>query len=318
MRGGRKTMEDLSFMRLMVLVEIVETGGFGTAAKRLNLTQPAVSFHVRALDRIFGSTLFQDPRRGVELTDSGKLVYELARRTVNHAQSVMRDVQKIKSGERGRLVVGASLAIGDRTAPLAIAAYHKEFPDVDVVLYVLNSQQISEQMTNGSLDVGLVLDPDILPGLESTPLYVEELCFVTAPDHPLQGLSPAQPRDVGGCPIVVSPRDTMHYRLLREWFHLNGVSHYKVAAEIQSVGGMVTAVESHLGIAALYRSTIHHPLLTGTIRILDVAQTPVRVPAYLVQRPGRPTDPLLDGFREFLFQWVSSQKELSPVMSGDD
>ena len=62
---NRQQWDALGIGRLGIFVPVVESGGFGAAAARLNLTQPAVSFHIRAIKELVGDPLFVAPRRGV-------------------------------------------------------------------------------------------------------------------------------------------------------------------------------------------------------------------------------------------------------------
>lgn len=111
--------------RLGVFVTVVEGGGFGAAATRLNLTQPAVRFHIRALRKLVGDPLFVAPRRGVDLTDIGEQRFRFARSINGVAVKLASRVAAIHAG---RLWFGATSARGRYLAGKPLSELHELRP----------------------------------------------------------------------------------------------------------------------------------------------------------------------------------------------
>jgi DNA-binding transcriptional LysR family regulator len=298
-------MESLGLLRLQVLVEIVDSGGFGTAAKILNLTQPAISFHARALESSFGTPLFQEPRRAVKLTETGSRVYLFAKQVIHEANTMVRAVKALQSGESGRVVFGASTSTGAGRVPKVLATFQKSHPGAEVVLRVRSSGELCQQVLAGKLDCALVLAEAVPAELEVVPVCTEKLYFVTAPDHPLQSLGRVSATDISDVATVLAPRESVHTRIVDKWFAAHGANGPRVVAEIQSSEGLVTAVEVGLGISVLFECTLYHALALETIKYLDVEHTPITASVVLVRRPGAVVSPLMERFCSFLIRFLA-------------
>src|ERR671933_1387977 len=100
----------LSLLRLQVFVAVADHGGFSAAADYLDLGQPTVSFHIKALERLLGTRLVVYRERRVHLTPAGTELYRVASRMLRDAEHLAAAVRNIGHGEAGQLHVGASMA----------------------------------------------------------------------------------------------------------------------------------------------------------------------------------------------------------------
>jgi DNA-binding transcriptional LysR family regulator len=99
----------LNFDQLRTLLEVVEQGSFSAAARRLNLTQPAISLQIRELERRFGVRLIERLGKQAHATVPGRELVEAARRILrecDHADAAMR---RFREGWTGRVHVGMTL-----------------------------------------------------------------------------------------------------------------------------------------------------------------------------------------------------------------
>src|SRR5918997_5133390 len=100
----------LDLFRLLVLVTVVDRNGYSAAAEHLNVSQATVSFHVQALERVFGVKLLVYERRAIHLTPAGDEVYRAARVMLQESERLAQSIRDIRHGHRGRVTVGASMA----------------------------------------------------------------------------------------------------------------------------------------------------------------------------------------------------------------
>lgn len=168
--------------RLRAFVEVAEQRGFGAAAARLSITQPALTKQIQALERELGAELFHRGRHGAALTEFGQLLLPQARELVAGSDEFTRRAHQLARGELGRLSVGFGLSTID-IAPQAIAAFRQRYPRVEVCLEDLPSSTQIARLRGGELHAGFIRLPTG-PGLDHLVLRHERLAIAHVGEIP--------------------------------------------------------------------------------------------------------------------------------------
>ncbi|MBK1520796.1 LysR substrate-binding domain-containing protein [Enterobacter ludwigii] len=133
---------------------------FGNAARRLHITQPALSRQIRVLEEQLGMPLFIRDRRHVSLSQAGRRLAEAARVSVSHYEKLMSRARSLREGFRGQLKLGyVGSAILDPALTCLTSGYRRTKPDVEIVIEEYN---VSDQLTlllDHELDAGLIRSP---------------------------------------------------------------------------------------------------------------------------------------------------------------
>src|SRR3990170_2620682 len=116
--------------RLEAFVEVARSGSLTRAARILDLTQPALSERLIALERDLGVALFVRTHRGVRLTDAGRALVPHAERALAAIAEGRRAVDELRRGKGGRLAVGAAPAVSTYVLPEVLRLFNREHPDV--------------------------------------------------------------------------------------------------------------------------------------------------------------------------------------------
>ncbi|MDA0171454.1 LysR family transcriptional regulator [Solirubrobacter taibaiensis] len=146
------TSLDLDHLR--TLVAIAECGGFSKAAAALHISQPALSQHVRLLERGLGRKLFEKDGRGMKFTAEGDRVLAEARQILAvHDQALARlDVRAEQT-----LVVGSTEHAAEQVLPAMIRALSEAFPHVTTRFEIGRSTQLTESVAKGVVDFAIIL-----------------------------------------------------------------------------------------------------------------------------------------------------------------
>src|SRR5208337_5622633 len=132
---------------------------FTKAATRLHLAQPALSRQVSDLEDELGVDLLKRTSHGVVLTEEGKLFLEEARAILQRVDESVTKVRALARGEFGELQVGYVPPLDLHILPRALAEFQKTTPGVKVVLHDLGSDEICNELRNGRLHLGLMMQP---------------------------------------------------------------------------------------------------------------------------------------------------------------
>jgi DNA-binding transcriptional LysR family regulator len=211
MQNGYDT--SMNFRHLRAFVAIVDAGGFARAANRLNLSQPALSRQIRALEDDLGVPLFDRMGRRVQLTSEGEDLLRRSRRLLVEADSLGERARVLKAGETGILRVGATPQVIENLLANFLTEYRRRHPDVEVHLVEDGGVRLTGRLRRG--DVHLVLTAaTAADGFEGKLLYPMHALAALSPTHPLARRVALEIDDLADEPLLLLRHDFGS----REWF----------------------------------------------------------------------------------------------------
>lgn len=146
-------------------IEAANCRTLSEAAKKLEISQPALSESIKRLESDLGHTLFYRSRAGVQLTSTGQSTLEKAK----NAFSAILDVESFSvkhNSSQGRLItIGCHQTIASYFLPQAFKYLEKKSPDYRVQLKHGLSRDIQDKVQKGSIDIGIVVNPISVPDL---------------------------------------------------------------------------------------------------------------------------------------------------------
>lgn len=147
----------LDLRQLRYLVAVAEEGHVTRAAERLGMQQPPLSQQIKAMETYLGFQLFRRRPRGMELTESGRVLFEEARAILLRLEQAERDARSVARGEQGQLRVGvAPTAPFHPLVPGVIRAFREAWPGVTVTLEECLSRQAVQGLSEARLDAAFV------------------------------------------------------------------------------------------------------------------------------------------------------------------
>jgi DNA-binding transcriptional LysR family regulator len=200
---------------LRTFVEVARQQGFTRASETLHVTQPAISKTVRALEEELGTPLLHRGRRGVKLTDAGRIVLERAQGVLDALRVIEQEVVELAALRRGQLRMGMPPIVGVTFFPRLLAEYHEAHPGIVLELREEGSHQVEARVASRELDVGAVVLPTDEKTFETMPFVHDELRAVLHRRHPLAGRKALSLRELAGAPFVLyRPEFALHGHIL--------------------------------------------------------------------------------------------------------
>ncbi|MGB9803477.1 selenium metabolism-associated LysR family transcriptional regulator [Desulfofundulus sp.] len=251
--------------QLRVFVTVAEKRNFSRAAEVLNLTQPAISQHIHALEEHYRARLFDRSNKKVELTQAGAILYSYAKKILNLHQEAERAVTDLIELVTGKIAVGASMTIGEYVLPRLLGAFARKYPDVELTMTIGNTAMVCEQTLEGSIDIGLVEGPVEHAHLQVEPFLNDEMVLVVSPGHPLAGKPLATGEDLEPCTLILREEGSGTRVAAEHALHQMDVTPARIIV-MGSTEAIKQGVEAGLGISFLSRWTIRKELALGTIK----------------------------------------------------
>ena len=159
---------------------------FTRASEELNLSQPAVSHHIKALEEEMGEPLFLREKDGVFLTKAGQTMYEHAEKILDIAEELNLEINESRETMSGELVIGAVIQGLNSPFPKLYKGFREKYRDIDLVFQGEKSpEDIADKIRSGELDLGVIGRINDLSGLSIMPYGDFQFVCVAAVDHPL-------------------------------------------------------------------------------------------------------------------------------------
>ena len=158
-------------------LEIIAAGNFVAAAKRLNVTQSAISLRVKRLEDLLGQAVFVRTKSGTELTAVGQQFERFARSLVKVWEEARHQVT-VPEGYLDRLVVGGQYSLLPRFVMRWLARLEQRLPNVAFRVEAGMPDRLIREMVEGVLDIAVMYGPQLRPGLKVEKIFDGQLVLV--------------------------------------------------------------------------------------------------------------------------------------------
>jgi DNA-binding transcriptional LysR family regulator len=177
----------MELQQMRYVVAVAETSNFTRAAQQCLVVQSALSHQIARLERELGAKLFDRTSRRVRLTPAGEAFLPAARQALDAAERARAEVAAAAGEIRGRLAIGAISTVAAVDLPAVLKEFHLRHPQVRISLRTSPSEELTERVRQGTLDVAFLgLPLGVRPqGVRGRELAHDDLVAVVAPDHPL-------------------------------------------------------------------------------------------------------------------------------------
>jgi LysR family transcriptional regulator, transcriptional activator of the cysJI operon len=176
----------MELSQLRTFREVAEALSFTRASQKLNMTQSAVSHQIKALELELGEPLFIRAKRGVRLSDAGKLALEYAARIIEEADALRERMRGGDNEPRGRVRAAAATQAFVHLFARLFESFMHEHDRIELSFRTtVSTEQTVADILNGAADVGFASLPVYSPTLQVIELFEDELGVVVGPRHPL-------------------------------------------------------------------------------------------------------------------------------------
>lgn len=233
----------MELRHLRYFVAVADALNFTKAATRLRVAQPALSRQVSDLEDELGVDLLRRTSHGVLLTAEGKLFLEEARGTLKSVDESVIKVRALARGEFGELQVGYLPPFDLHILPRALAEFQKTTPGVRVVLHDLGSDELCNELRNGTLHMALMMQPtdESTAGIQFEEVGRYPFFVAMASGHPLSRMKTISVETLVKQPLAVlgRRRNSEFHRILHNMF---APQRPNIATETDSMNSLITEI----------------------------------------------------------------------------
>lgn len=268
-------------LRLVALA--AASGSYAKAAQDMGLSPPAVTAQMKALEEDVGIPVFERVDGRLRPTAAGEELLAAQQRIALALSEAERAIAALKSPERGSVVVGV-VSTAKYFAPMALAAFRRKRPQIELKLTIGNREDIIRGLESLELDVAVMGRPPAALEAETQVIGDHPHVVIAPPGHPLlRRRRRITPVDLAREALLVREPGSGTRMLMERVFEEAGVPHPPIAMEIGSNETIKQAVMAGLGLSFISAHTVAAEVADGRLAVLPVEGLPV-VRQWLVVR----------------------------------
>jgi LysR family transcriptional regulator, transcriptional activator of the cysJI operon len=266
--------------RLHVFRTVAELKSISAAARKLNISQPAVTQHIKRLEEEFSSQLILRSPSGISLTETGYVLLDHALRVADLHEEVAQKLGVFQGRLSGQLRLGASTTITQYYLPPLLAAFLRAHPDVHLSFLGGNTEEIIGALLSHRIDLGLVEGLCRRRDLKAKDFYEDEIVCVAAKGHPATRTKTLIAGALADYPIIQREAGSGTREYAERALRRAGVKveRLRVVAEVPSSEAIKGILEAGLGLSFLSRLSVREELESG-----DLCEVKIR--GVRIQRP---------------------------------
>ena len=178
------------YKRYTYIMTILKEGSFSAAAKKLYISQSALSQFIKTIETEIGTDIFYRGKEGISLTYAGDLYLKLLETVRNEERSFENAIAASSGGGTIRLALSSVRA--QRFLPKVLPALYEELPDLDLqLIHANNREELKELVIRGDADFAIT-SGNIGSDLVSLPIGLAGLAVVVSERHPAAAKYPEQ------------------------------------------------------------------------------------------------------------------------------
>lgn len=289
----------MTLEQLRIFLEVAALEHVTKAARRLNMTQSAVSAAITALEARHGVALFDRVGRSIVLNPVGQAFRAQAQAVLASARAAEASLADLSGLMHGELSIMASQTIGGHWLPARLVAFHRVRPGIRLDLRIGNTAEVSAAVADGAAEIGLIEWPSPRRGLTVRPVAEDEMIVVTAPSHPWAGLKEPVAR-LAESPWVLREQGSGTRLAFEEMAAREGlgIGDLEIALTLPGNMAVIGAVTAGLGATLVSRSAVAPQLAAGLLVQAPVAALPR--PFFVVTHAERYRSRAAQAFEAFL------------------
>jgi len=250
---------------IQAFLAVSESGSFSRAADALFLTQPAISKRIQAMEQSLDTPLFDRIGKSVRLTEAGRALLPSCKRIIGEIEESRRIISNLRRTTSGVLHLATSHHVGLHRLPPVLRDYGSTYPDVELKLAFMESEQACQQIINGDIELAIVTLPNEKDErLKMIPIWHDALCTVVSRRHVLASANRVTVKSLLKQPAILPSPGTYTRHLIDDALGID--ESVQILLETHYLETIKAMVQAGLGWSMLPLSMLDKSLVALDIR----------------------------------------------------
>jgi LysR family transcriptional regulator, transcriptional activator of the cysJI operon len=283
---------------LRTYVEVVKSGSLSAAARKLFLSQPAVTLQIQKLEKEMGFRLIDRDPHHFSLTRNGKSFYRFAEYVCQEHNHLLFNIAKNDKGSTGRLSIMSTPIIGEFIVPSLISKFKESNPAIDINVKIASSLMVNKIVLESTDTVGFSGILDESAELKYIKIGEDQMELIVYPGHPFAIQKNVTVSDLGGESLILRAEPEngkLFYISLLKKVGID-LDKYQPKIIMGTATGVLSAVEAKAGIGFVSNLAIKNSEALGLIKVIKLKNINLKNSLYCVHRKDLSPDSLSASF----------------------
>ena len=258
-------------VKLNTLLKVYEMGSYTRAAEKLSLTQPAVSQHIKQLERELNVVIFDRSGSKIKPTPEGKLVIQYAERVVS-LYGTLQQALVDRKHSIDRLRVGITHTSESNVVTEVLARYTEQYNNMKITIQTDTINNLYDMLKTYRIDIAIVEGGVTDPSINSIMLDTDCLVMAVSNDHPLAQKSMVTVEELKKERMILRLPNSGTRNLFAAHLESRNMSmdDFNVILEVDNIATIKDLVRRNYGVSILARSACMDELKKGKITVLPI------------------------------------------------
>lgn len=287
---------------LRTFVEVIRLQSFSEVAKKLSISQPAVSFQIQKLERDLGVRLIDRSQKSITMTEAGKRLLRFANAVEEERSHLLHDIDQLRQEVTGDLIIAASTIPGEFLLPPILSEFKARHPTIGIQVAVSDSLAVINGVQSGTYEVGFCGMAPQNHETEVIKIAEDEIVLIVFPEHPFAQRQDVSLMEIRGEPLIFREETSGTQRNLESRLLKAGVDlgQYKPKLILGTTQAVVSAVEARVGIAFVSSLAIKKSVALDLVKVVKVEGLKLPRDFFCIYRKERMVSRLLEEFIAFI------------------
>jgi len=299
----------INFNQLRVFHEAAKHQNFTVAAKKLFITQPAVTAQIKSLEEYCNLTLFKKRGRHIFLTEEGKTLYAYAQRIFAYEKEIDDAIEDMRDLRRGILRLGTTKTYARYFMPFLITRFRTTYPQVKIHLDEGSSLDMTHTLIDLKNEVAVIAKAEDHPEVSFVPFSHEEIVPILSPDHPLARKKRVPLKALRGEPLIMKESGSGTRRLVNDLYQRYRLSP-EILMETSNTEFIKQLVERGEGISFLVSESVAAEIREGKLVTVSLKEGKLFLDVSIAFLKGQHLSPPAQAFLDML-QKMAPKKSTS-------
>ena len=272
---SRQMTTPLDSRQLLAFTMLADTGSFTETAKRLFLTQSAISHSIKGLESDLECKLFARVGKKTHLSEAGERFLPTAHRILKDMEGARLEIEELNQRGRGRLRIGASTTACQYILPPVLRELKQCFPHCKITIDSGDTPQAIEEVCNNQTDISITMAPEGIHKCSFHPLFQDELHFITNPVHPWATGSRVKRDEISDQNFVLYNKVSYTFRIIKDYFRKEDIEINRFI-ELGSMEAIKELVKIGMGVGILAPWIVRKELESRILVSLPLGRTKLK------------------------------------------
>ncbi len=279
--------KNITLQQMEALVRLAQERSFSQAARKMHLTQPSLTKHIKNLEDLADAALVNRRNSGISLTSEGKILYDYARRVFKLMDEAKEKIARSKEDESGSIFISASTIPSTYILPHLLNAFNKKYPDIRCYVQMNDSDATLNMILDNQAEIGFIGRPVSNRKLHADAVWRDRLVLAVPKGHVWNRKASVTIDELSREPFIIREKGSATRSILEEYLQKNtdrGLSQFNIVCELGSSEAVKEAIMAGLGVSILSVHAVGRELAEGLLIERPVENCTIERNFYLIYK----------------------------------